>query len=197
MVRRAAICQKLEPMPRLILRILNRAGIAPWFRDFEAVVIRNEPILGLKETKAGYCNKRQKASMLRTPSHPASSWKGLLHDASEAYLADLPKPVKMGLPDCNLLETQVETVIAEKFDLALPTPPEIKSADLAMLKHEIFSFFGPARYFEDFQEERPTGKTERFLGFEPKVAESKFLELYSSLAMAPSLRDGEPPIVTR
>ena len=39
MVRRAAICQKLEPMPRLILRILNRAGIAPWFRDFEAVVI--------------------------------------------------------------------------------------------------------------------------------------------------------------
>jgi hypothetical protein len=52
------------------------------------------------------------------------------------YLADLPKPVKMGLPDYNLLETQVETVIAEKFGLALPAPPEVKSADLAMLKHE-------------------------------------------------------------
>jgi hypothetical protein len=36
------------------------------------------------------------------------------------YSADLPKPVKMGLPDYNLLETQVETVIAEKFGLALP-----------------------------------------------------------------------------
>ena len=35
MVTRAAVCQKLEPMPRLILRILNRAEIAHWFRDFE------------------------------------------------------------------------------------------------------------------------------------------------------------------
>src|SRR5215472_12349960 len=40
--RRRSDGAKLEPMPRLILRILNRAGIALWFRDFEAVVIRNE-----------------------------------------------------------------------------------------------------------------------------------------------------------
>jgi hypothetical protein len=62
--------------------------------------------------------------------------------ARYTYLADLPKPVKMGLPDYNLLETQVETVIAEKFGLALPAPPEVKSADLAMLKYETFSFSG-------------------------------------------------------
>jgi uncharacterized protein len=89
---------------------------------------------------------------------PCLKLEGLLHDASEAYLADLPKPVKMGLPDYNLLETQVETIIAEKFCLACPTPSEVKSADLAMLKREIFSFFGPARYFEDFQEEYPPGE---------------------------------------
>jgi hypothetical protein len=32
MVRGAAVCQKFEPLPRLILRILNRARIAPWFK---------------------------------------------------------------------------------------------------------------------------------------------------------------------
>jgi uncharacterized protein len=113
---------------------------------------------------------------------PSLKLEGLLHDASEAYLADLPKPVKMGLRDYSLLETQVETVIAEKFNLACPTPSEVKTADLAMLKQEIFSFFGPARYSEDFQD--PPGQSQHFSGFEPQVAESKFLELFCSLALA-------------
>jgi 5'-deoxynucleotidase YfbR-like HD superfamily hydrolase len=41
---------------------------------------------------------------------------GLLHDASEAYLADLPRPVKVGLPEYNAIEAAVEEVIAQKFD---------------------------------------------------------------------------------
>jgi hypothetical protein len=119
---------------------------------------------------------------------PSLKLEGLLHDASEAYLADLPKPVKLGLRDYSLLEIQVETVIAERFNLACPTPSEVKSADFAMLKQEIFSFFGPARYSEDFQD--PPGQSQHFSGFEPQVAESKFLELFCSLALA-AVMEGE------
>jgi uncharacterized protein len=70
---------------------------------------------------------------------------GLLHDASEAYLADLPRPVKAGLPEYKAIETNVERVIAEKFELPFPMPPEVKAADQALLKDEVFSFFGAQR----------------------------------------------------
>jgi hypothetical protein len=71
MVRRAVICQKLEPMPRLILRILNRAGIAHWFRDFEGVVIRNEPILRWNDEpndRTHYSEKALRAALVDLPT---------------------------------------------------------------------------------------------------------------------------------
>jgi len=95
-------------------------------------------------------------------------------------LADLPRPVKVGLPEYNAIETAVEEVIAQKFDLAFPPPSQVKTADNALLRNEVFTFFGAERYFEDFGEE---------FGFDPATAESKFLHLYSRLT-APSQRSG-------
>lgn len=113
---------------------------------------------------------------------------GLLHDASEAYLADLPRPVKVGLPEYNAIEAAVEEVIAQKFDLAFPTPSQVKTADNALLRNEVFTFFGAERYFEDFGEEY-VSRGEHLFGFDPATAESKFLNLYSRLT-APSQRSG-------
>lgn len=56
---------------------------------------------------------------------------GLLHDASEAYLMDMPRPIKHH-PSFHLfreLEHKVELVIAEKFGFRLPLPPEVKTGD--------------------------------------------------------------------
>ena len=118
---------------------------------------------------------------------------GLLHDASEAYLADLPRPVKAGLPEYKAIEARVERVIAEKFGLPFPMAPEVKAADQALLKHEVFSFFGAERYFEDFGEEY-TGAGVALAGMSPGYAERRFLDLYASWALAMSRRgqgDGE------
>lgn len=60
----------------------------------------------------------------------------LLHDASEAYLVDLPKPLKYLLPDYCAIEDQVMRAIANVFTIQYPFHEEIKRADIAMLYAE-------------------------------------------------------------
>lgn len=55
----------------------------------------------------------------------------LLHDAAEAYVVDMPSPVKH-LPQMKPyrdLEARVLASIAREFGLDMPEPPEVKRAD--------------------------------------------------------------------
>lgn len=67
---------------------------------------------------------------------------GLLHDAAEAYLGDIPTPLKRRMPDFKKAEAQVARVIADAFRLnpeeflAEIEGGEVKEADLMVLKHE-------------------------------------------------------------
>jgi 5'-deoxynucleotidase YfbR-like HD superfamily hydrolase len=60
----------------------------------------------------------------------------LLHDASEAYLMDLPRPIKQNMPEYKAIEDGVMKVIAEKFGIGFPFSEETKLADKAMLESE-------------------------------------------------------------
>jgi len=60
----------------------------------------------------------------------------LLHDAGEAYLGDVPKPIKVNLPAFEEAEDRVLRVIAEKFGLEWPMPRSVKEADLRLLLTE-------------------------------------------------------------
>ena len=62
---------------------------------------------------------------------------GLLHDASEAYISDIPKPAKNFLPDYEVAEKNIEKAISEKFKLPFPMPAEVKHMDTVMLKTEV------------------------------------------------------------
>jgi 5'-deoxynucleotidase YfbR-like HD superfamily hydrolase len=64
---------------------------------------------------------------------------GLMHDAAEAYLVDLPRPLKRqpGLgTEYKLIEARLERAIAARFGLYLPIPDSVKEADSRMLVTE-------------------------------------------------------------
>jgi uncharacterized protein len=60
----------------------------------------------------------------------------LMHDAAEAYLGDMVRPLKLQMPAYRDVEHRVEEVIAERFGLVWPFPPEIKRLDSAILEDE-------------------------------------------------------------
>jgi len=68
---------------------------------------------------------------------------GLMHDAAEAYLIDLPRPLKQQLRDYREIERQLEAVIAERFGLAYPTPTEVGVVDKRALMAERLALLGP------------------------------------------------------
>lgn len=60
----------------------------------------------------------------------------LLHDASEAYLLDIPKPIKNRLANYREIENNLMYLISEKFGFKYPLPKEIKEVDEKMLQTE-------------------------------------------------------------
>lgn len=61
----------------------------------------------------------------------------LLHDASEAYLKDIPTPLKDLLPEYRQIEHNFMFVIAKKFGFKYPFEQEIKEADKLTLLLEM------------------------------------------------------------
>lgn len=60
----------------------------------------------------------------------------LLHDAAEAYLGDMVKPLKVLLPEFARLEEQVTELIAQAFQIDFSDYAPIKRADLVALATE-------------------------------------------------------------
>lgn len=60
----------------------------------------------------------------------------LMHDGSEAFLCDMPSPIKKLLSQYQELEDRIMKVISEKFQFEWPMPQEVKDADQIMLLAE-------------------------------------------------------------
>jgi hypothetical protein len=61
---------------------------------------------------------------------------GLLHDSTEAYLIDVPRPIKRHLTNYKEIEALNWAAIAERFGVPYDMPEEIHRADAAMLATE-------------------------------------------------------------
>lgn len=60
----------------------------------------------------------------------------LLHDAAEAFLGDITRPLKQLLPEYKAIEQEVERAILARYGLPGQIPREVKWADLRVLAAE-------------------------------------------------------------
>lgn len=63
---------------------------------------------------------------------------GLLHDASEAYVSDVPRPLKPFIKGFKEIEDRITQVIAERFGLPWPMPAQVKEVGSRLLANEIW-----------------------------------------------------------
>lgn len=70
---------------------------------------------------------------------------GLLHDASEAYLVDVPRPVKRSgkFEAYREFENNMQKAICKRFGLPVKEPPSVKKADTILLATEARDLMSP------------------------------------------------------
>lgn len=64
------------------------------------------------------------------------AFEALMHDAAEAYLVDVPRPIKRYLVGYREMEAKIEAVIAQKFGLSWPWPNVVMEIDTRILNDE-------------------------------------------------------------
>lgn len=107
---------------------------------------------------------------------------GLLHDAAEAYLTDIPSPIKQFMPEYKTLEHTVETAIARKFGLPedVFSQQQIKEADIRQLMTEAeWMLPSKGKEWAYYQEDRESGHPPA--GYPPNMAYTFFMKAYQHL----------------
>jgi hypothetical protein len=100
----------------------------------------------------------------------------LLHDATEAYLADIARPIKRqaGFGEAyKLAEDTLMVAVADAFGLSLPIPPAVKAADSALLGAE-------QRDLMDMPELVPDAADIKIIPWKPLASEQWFLSKYAA-----------------
>lgn len=108
---------------------------------------------------------------------------GLLHDAAEAYVGDIPSPIKRFLPDIRAMEEAIQAAIVAKFKLDVDDYSEIKRADLQQLRTESH-FLLPSRgenwaMWDTLKFDVEDGYEPQ--GLPPQVAFVEFMKMYKEL----------------
>lgn len=60
----------------------------------------------------------------------------LLHDATEAYIGDMTRPLKAVMPEYQYVENQIWLAVCERFDIQIDLPNCVKHADMVALATE-------------------------------------------------------------
>lgn len=107
------------------------------------------------------------------------AYAGLMHDASEAYISDIPKPFKRFLTNYHELEHRFMEAIARVYGFTYPLPSIVKVADSRIVLDERVKLFETIRADWTWASSEPLGV--EISGLEPEAAKRLFLERYETL----------------
>ena len=100
--------------------------------------------LSLQCRYAGHCHRFYSVAEHSVLMARHLRWEGvhvalwaLLHDASESYLVDVPRPVKPYLPGYKEAEAKVMAAVCKRFGLAVEMPPQVHDADNRIIGDEL------------------------------------------------------------
>lgn len=110
---------------------------------------------------------------------PEHAFEALMHDASEAYLVDMPRPIKNVLKEYKKIEINLDKVIRNKFGLPEEMSEQVHWADNVMLATERRDLMPPTATPWVWLPE-PYGPTIKPMS--PKEAQVAFLERFKELA---------------
>lgn len=105
----------------------------------------------------------------------------LLHDASEAYLSDVTRPVKAHLPKYQEIEEILQTMIYERFGLVLTETEkqQVKSVDDTILYYEFVAMMDE----KVFDQAPAISKEHDFRFRDFGVVEKEFLSIFHDLIL--------------
>lgn len=106
---------------------------------------------------------------------------GLLHDASEAYLSDIPSPIKQFLPDYLKMEETMQDAINAKFGVTTYNPA-IKAADNEMMYTEAYYLLDNPTWIPKVWSAK--GKRKPYC-LPPQQAYKLFMDWYMALTKSP------------
>lgn len=113
---------------------------------------------------------------------PQHALRGLLHDASEAYLIDLPRPIKHAavMGAYRAAEAHLQGMIYERFGLKPEDPESVKSADNRIFKAERRDLLKASR--ADWQDFDVAAVETKITPWTPLLAETLFKQRFNELS---------------
>ncbi len=144
--------------------------------------------LSLQVRYAGHCLRfysvAEHCVLLARAASPEHARWALLHDAAEAYLVDLPRPLKRHLSGYGPAEIKVMGCICFAFGLDGVMPAEVKALDNRILMDERAQKMRPTGETWNYGgATRPLGVTLQF--WSPEQAEREFLATFATLFLTP------------
>jgi uncharacterized protein len=107
---------------------------------------------------------------------------GLMHDAAEAFLGDITRPLKQLLPDYKKIEKTVERAIFRRFGLNYSALATLKKIDLSVLAAEQEQMMPRGTDYWSAESGIPPANIRvRFLS--PSAATAAFLQRYQELTL--------------